>query len=712
MSAPGEDFIFRVPRKIREKKKKIKIEGRTFPPGESKHKLSEEEAEWANSGVYAQIKTTYETIVQYKIKDDEKAYFLIETANALSHPTSTGLLERFNAEVLMHLDPVEYRALVSSPYEIISEVLKHRVLKEVENNIVIIRPLKINDVVSEINPDDREWSEKNTNIIIKVIPNLAADKTNEYLSKTKEIFTSIGIKEIENYSEDYLNENGMIFAEASYSQCIELINETNLVYKILKTPKIIPVEIGNATPSSQSVPDTIESRNILYPICIVDTGLNSIPQLNNLIIDKTYEPIFNNGDDIDNHGTPIACLVAFGEGNSGLTPKFRLMSHRIFSRTLGQGDLSQGLMNSINLYKDRTKIFISSTIFRNDTKEEREITETLNSFIQKNNICVVFSSGNIVDRLNFPNYPNYIDNYKVNHPSDALTITSVGSIAKKTDPFCVAQINQPSPFTRCGSYTNLENSIKPEITQHGGNLNARSSFTGIGVSMISHAGTPYEDIGTSFSSPQFARILGAIQSKYYPNINNAETLKAIAYSSSKIHDTTFTKYVGFGEAYLNESIVVPKNRVKIIIEDEIPLDMNDDDCDGRIYDEINFSVPQGVREIVLTLVHSDNYLKYMSEPKLHTFFSIACWKPGRVASLAPSSILPGVKAHSKKIIWRLSRGTIGRWRFLIKPRFINIPKIDRNNVILRYGAVFELISPRLPYKRTLTDLFKQDNGMS
>ena len=96
-----------------------------------------------------------------------------------------------------------------------------------------------------------------------------------------------------------------------------------------------------------------------YIVCVIDTGIKSITQLQNNIENISFENIFNDGEDIDNHGTPISCLIVHGEGHNHNNPEYKVISHRIYSDSLGIGNLFTGLMNAIQLYKDKTSVFIS-----------------------------------------------------------------------------------------------------------------------------------------------------------------------------------------------------------------------------------------------------------------------------------------------------------------------------------------------------------------
>lgn len=702
----GDDLIFFSPRRIREKREeRIRIK-RPFPPSEIIHSDSSEDSKWREEGVYNQIAKTYDKIIEKKIKDENLGYHVLETVNDIYHPSSLRVLDILNAKILFHIIPSKSRVFVETKLNKLNELVKEKHLKFLNNNIHLIRPLTPSEIFSDVEIDE-DWLRSNPKVVVEIIPHIDHSKRNDYINKTLEYLTQIGIEIVETPSEEYLRKQGIIIATASLNQSRELAENNNFIYKIFKTQKLKAASNGiNNITVNENRNNNIESK---YKVCVVDTGIKIIQQLQNVVESITYESEFNNGDDLDNHGTPISCLIAHGEGRN-YNPSFKIISHRVFSNRLNRGDLFNGLINAVELYENNTKVFISSCNFLFDNEEVRNITERLNKYIQEKNICVVFCSGNIEPPYISRNYPTYIESYKVNHPSDAINITSVGSIVKKVNNQCFAPINGPSPFTRCGSLTDLGESVKPEVVQHGGNCTNMGIQTGIGVETFSNMGSPYEARGTSFSSPLFARVLANIYQKYGISFQNSETAKAIAYSSSRKYSPQFSKYLGFGESRFIESIKTSWNSAKMVFEGSLPLQEIENGQEFYNKDIIRFNVPAYVSELNLTIVHSDNYFKFLEEPKLHSYIYIKTWKPGRESPVRASEVYPGNSAHAKKMYWRYSRGTVGSWKFEIYPKSLDIPKNERDGVIIRYGGLIELIARRSTVD-SLTQRFKVANGL-
>jgi len=713
MSSVNERFIPFRPRR-RQEQKEVKKRVKPWPPPPVEHEDTERDIEWREEGVYEQIAKTYESIIEDTLRDEELAYYIVEFFSSVVHSNSKKVIDKLEGKILLHIEPLRSRVLIESPLEKLMEISKEKQYKYMENNIHIIRPLH-NEEILAINITDDKWLNNNDEILIEVIPNTSNEKKSEYVKKTMDYVDDLHIQILNTPSDEFLKSKGIIVAKASVEQCYKIIENSNIIYKIYSSPR---VNKNNVTSNSKGVKTVTNILNPKYIVCVIDTGINNINQLRNCIDRISFENIFNNGDDLDNHGTPISCLIVHGEGYNTNNPKYNIISHKTYSNTLERGNLFTGVINAIQLYKSRTKVFLCSGVYSYDNQHTREITTRLGTFIQENEICVIFSSGNIDP--NYPNleYPQYIRNFKIKHPSDALSISAVGGIVKKINNSSIGRINGPSPFTRCGSYTNLDASIKPETVQHAGNCDQIGNRIGLGVETYSNVGNRYEDIGTSLASPLFARIIANIYDIYGNEFSYPETARALAYSSCNKYDREFEDFFGFGESNFNNSIKASWICSKIFFEEKLPLEAYDGDQELIIYDQINFNAPAGVSDIILHLVHTDDYQRYLRAPRLNSHISVIAWKPGRESPATPRESFPykngvrnpGMKCHAKKLVWSYKRGTIGPWKIRFYPKSSVIPKPERNEVNLRYGGVITLLA-RKPEIESLTQRFKAANGV-
>ena len=104
-------------------------------------------------------------------------------------------------------------------------------------------------------------------------------------------------------------------------------------------------------------------------------------------------------------------------------------------------------------------------------------------------------------------------NFKTGHPkgkihqgADSVRSMVVGSIAHKKSALDLAEVDNPSPFTRIGrgpSYI-----IKPEVVHYGGNagVDASGRMVTTGVKSFGLDGAIRQSVGTSYSTPRIAEI--------------------------------------------------------------------------------------------------------------------------------------------------------------------------------------------------------------
>ncbi len=711
----SDEIVFLRPREMM-REGKIRTRGPFIPKG-IPHEYTEIDEEWMQESVLKQIERTFTIISSTNIRDDELGYYIIELE---THPYSENALKiykKLGAEIIGYINRSSSKLLIESKLSIMKNYLESKHLKYVENNIKIIRPLFINEII-DIDKIFREKDEEYLNI--QVVPSNSSEKMTEYIVKLNEVLEETGIKKEENETATYLESKGIISIKATKTQSERIAQSNNLIYKINGNPKIKSNKIKS---QSVSVLSETHPTQILYPVCVMDTGINDVDPIKKFILYNSYEDIFDDPVDIDNHGTPISCLVAFGEGNNIPNSAYGLISHRINSDLLDRGNLFNGVINAINMYKENTKVFLSSTNYEYNIDETKEYAAKLDKIIQENEVCVIFAAGNnnFIDK---ENYPYYINDYKVNQPNDATSIISVGGIATKVKTESIAPINGPSPFTRIGTESDLQSSIKPEIVHHGGNCCEDGNIDGIGVVTFDQEGRPnFEDVGTSFAAPMVARCFAKIYNSLSVSFNYPETAKAILISSCSNDNDQYCDYRGFGMPNYNNIISSRGNQVKIAFEGKIglPIEYEEEEVERTPYHTISFNAPRGIRQIRMTLVHTDNYFKDLDRPYLYTFFKVRTYKPGNEKSVKHHESIPyklsaggrdfSERSHAKKIIWNYSRNTFGRWTIQLHPDSNIIANEERENVEIRYGGVIELISNRMPFQ-TITQQFKTANGIN
>jgi hypothetical protein len=161
-------------------------------------------------------------------------------------------------------------------------------------------------------------------------------------------------------------------------------------------------------------------------------------------------------------------------------------------------------------------------------------------------------------------------------PSSSISVLCIGAYSQKSfTPTSIAPADSPSPVTRFQtSSKGIYNCRKPELVEHGGNLNHNLNFTGVGVSTVSSSGNREERLGTSFSTPIVAGHLAEVVQKYGQFIHNAETLKALLVSSC-VPTLNHPAYCGFGKPRPREMLYSSYQTAKIVFENEMPLTRSD-----------------------------------------------------------------------------------------------------------------------------------------
>ena len=439
--------------------------------------------------------------------------------------------------------------------------------------------------------------------------------------------------------------------------------------------------------------------NSLPIVCLLDSGVSDIPQLNRLVIqrDGYHFRELEDGAKDDGHGTPIACLAVYGE--ELLQPKARIISYKIFAEDQKNLDL-RAYQQAIAKYSNQTRIFLSSINFK---RQNAYITSELEHLIQASNVCMIISAGNIRSKQQILNYafngtPSsmYVHNYPVEDPASAVTIMAAGAISKKGAINSISQENELAPFTTCGvTNHSLHECPKPEVVQNGGNYCKDDTL--LGLESYNKFGLKINTcVGTSFSSPLLARNVAEIDAKYGQlnggKIHNVETLKAIALASA---NPGTHSCMGFGET--RPFPACDDGHALVYSEGELPLD--DRVSIKGFHTEskaiIKIKVPTGVCCVEMFIVHSDNnYLTAV--PCLNTYLKVYAHKEGNETGTVKLSnpLELYKKAHMKVFRWAFSRTSMqGRWTFTIIPE----PTVDmlpehQKNTTVRYGCAIVLTS--------------------
>jgi len=561
----------------------------------------------------------------------------------------------------------------------------------------------------------QEKSDEIQMMIIGLVPNLKSERRAQYITK---VFDFLEKRKHEIYEKD-LAKDGFIITDATKQSMNQLVEDSTFIYKInpipegiaksirLKSKKLNKTEVIGKPASF-----TGNASKELPTVVLMDSGVNEIKPLSNILITKDGHnfPDLDDGFPNHGHGTPIAHLLVYGE--SSTSPATKIISYKIYDENNKKVAL-QGYKSGIEKYANTTKLFLSSIGLEGIDDLETVYLERL---VQEKNICFVCSGGTLSkNRLKYfltngPPYSQYVKLNPVEAPSNSINFVSVGSITKKANSQSIAPIDSLSPHTVCGPGGNiLYECKKPEVVEHGGNVNSGNGFefnsTGVGVKSINKDGSMIDDLtGSSFAAPIFMRRIAKIQGKYGDKIKNSETLKAISFLSCR---NDFEYCTGYGEP--RDFIGCDHNHALYIAEGILGLFDSQKEEMIRPFNEIVIYVPPNVTEIKLCLVHSDDFKKSLT-PTLNTWLSVETRKFGSDSIVELDNKIDVFRKTNVKMLSKsFERNSMESvWRFKINAQPTEpLHPDDRREITVRYGCAILLVGKKLRNSKiSLTDEIK------
>ena len=700
----------------------------------------DEDKEWVAKDMKDQIMSTVSSLQEKELKDREKIYIVLgiksqfvpnedrsKVRNTIFYQNTLRLIKNLSAEILCYLNKEHTNILVSCRLCDLTHLLNKRKFRMgYFDTVTRISPLLPKEQISKHLQEDIEWKTRLKEILIELIPNIPIQKKSEYAKRMVQHLTNLDKPAYSCCDEDF------IITKLNETSTKELLKSSNLIFRVAEIPKGILEQVSNTSKkrrktkaaSIKGKASSVQPQklpNTLPVVCVLDSGVNSIPQLGGLLVKPLdgYREIPTFDDDYrqHGHGTPIAYLTVFGE--NGTIPKARVISYKIFSdynRSVYPEGYKLAFAKYSNEYQpNRSRIFVSSINFEDYSDP---VTASIDKWIQENNICAVFSAGNIDPNTVF-NYAqrgvpcsSYIITHPIQDPAQAVNGLAIGAIAKRESRNSISRTNELSPFTTCG-ITNggLYDCQKPEFVAHGGNQCLDG--TPLGLTSFDKNGEAFTDfLGTSFSAPLFANHLAEIVAIYGYKFKYAETLKAIALALSY---GQLSQCKGFGEPKLLGSFNYGLEAL-VYSEGNIPLTdrINEEKWKISHRGKITITVPNLVNSIKLFLVHSDNHFRE-AMPHLNTYLTVKATKIphdsayGKVELRNPDE--NGRKSNMKVFEWAFPTHSMGGiWTFYITPELTaGISSEHERATTIRYGCAILLNSKTQTRPKPLTEEVYQLN---
>jgi hypothetical protein len=364
--------------------------------------------------------------------------------------------------------------------------------------------------------------------------------------------------------------------------------------------------------SSQSIPIVRPKDNFNHVVVgILDSGISDIPHLAPWLHGERYSPYPESRID-PAHGTSVSGIVVYGDtlenrnwiGGEGV----KLFDAAVFPDTtkesIDEDELVENIRTAIGQNHEEVKVWnlsISATSPVSDS-EFSDFAMALDDIQDQYNVLICKSAGNC------RNFISGKPKGKIHSGADSVRSLVVGSIAHEKNEHDLAEIDNPSPFSRIGP--GPEYIIKPEIVHYGGNAGVDYDGKPVssGVKSFLASGSIASLAGTSYSTPRIA----SLAANLHQELN--EDFDPLLLKSLIIHSSTYseklmlpyeerTKQVGFG---------LPKRVQEIIYNSphEATLILRDELAKGEYIDIMDFPMPSELvrngfytGQIIVTLVY-------------------------------------------------------------------------------------------------------------
>ena len=275
-------------------------------------------------------------------------------------------------------------------------------------------------------------------------------------------------------------------------------------FEVMHHIGIVTKNIPITFPVNDSDVDSTDANTV---VAVVDGGIADIEVLKNFIVGrKDYS---NNPKSDKHHGTLAASRIIFGDDiEDQLYDDNKLIARaKVVDIKVMDGDVGPDPVELIAYLEDAITSFphvkeFSMSLGMNDLctlNKKSYLTRELDTLQHKYGVVFLVSAGNR-DDFYTRKYPDLLleDENKLNSPGDTANGLSVGAIADKASKDSLAQINEPSPFTRTG----FDGIRKPDLVHYGGNARSSGVWRGQGVKGLNVIDDElYEDVGTSFATP-------------------------------------------------------------------------------------------------------------------------------------------------------------------------------------------------------------------
>jgi hypothetical protein len=427
--------------------------------------------------------------------------------------------------------------------------------------------------------------------------------------------------------ENVLQKNTLSYRKTQYAESLSIYNIQGMHTAILDAFK--QSEVFEALFSIEPMPKYFvaldsdsfqDALPIMHPksgeayatLGILDNGIAHIPHLVPWIENNRWT-VYPDDKIIPTHGTFTAAIALYGdnlEKTSWISHKgIKLFDATVFPDTstesIEEAELIENIREVIKNNHEKVKVWNLSISIIDQISESAfsDFAIFLDNIQETYNVLICKSTGNC---------DNFISGHprgKLHKGADSVLSLVVGSIAHEKGLYDLAEVDNPSPFSRIGP--GPEFIIKPELVHYGGNAGVKpdGTITKTGVKSLSMDGSIAKAVGTSYSTPRIASLATGlyqeISQEFDPLLIKGMVIHSAQYPDNlTVPDNERTKYVGFGK---------PPAIPDILYNDphEITLILRETLVKGKFIDILDFPMPSCLikdgfytGQIIATLIYS------------------------------------------------------------------------------------------------------------
>jgi hypothetical protein len=464
-------------------------------------------------------------------------------------------------------------------------------------------------------------------------------------------------------------------------------------------------ELGDSAVSD--LPIKVPEAGKDYPtIGVLDSGIAPIERLKPWLLPDSFT-VYPESKIDRGHGTFVAGIIVYGDGLEGKTLTglngCYLYDAVVMPKESEKVDLDELIDNITRAIQGRPDIKVWNLSIGTRTEcnplKFSKFGIALDEIQRRYDVIISKSAGNCSNFLQRPPQPVQ----RVSESADTLRAIVVGSLAHAKNLHDMAEINNPSPFSRVGKGPCFIN--KPDLVHYGGNAgtDAYGRLKKNGVSSFTVTNSIASDIGTSFSTPRVSSILGGIEGSidepYDPLL-----IKALAIHSARypveltLRPSEKLRQAGFGiPAQINDIIYNSTDEITLILQDNLEK--------GQYIEISDFPFPLSMvengyyyGEILVTLVASplvdpNNGIEYCQsniEVKLGTY-DVVVSKDTTKPRVKNDVGLEGTKnlLHNASYGSRFKNSSVGNFS---KERIL-INYGDKYQPVKKYGVNLDEMTP-------------------